>query len=285
MKAPAFLLYTGDFLSSPDVQLMEAHEVGAYCLLLFNSWQSDRPGFLPDDESRLRRIARLNQSQWADSRELLLGKFPLDSTDPSLRYNPRLVREAAKQALKRERLTANGRKGGRPTSQPPAQENQLLSDNPPATLAASSENQLLSPTKQKLSTDKQLPPKAQAIEKAFNSSFITSTEVEGAPLTPQLDKELASMSPPTLAEVQAYAAEQHPDSAEAQAEAAAFCDHYDSNGWRVSGKALMVDWRASFRGWMRRRPQFQAAPRPGTPPPPPTRARTAPKPADPSRWS
>ena len=37
MKSPAFQLYTGDFLSSPDVQLMEAHEVGAYCLLLFNS--------------------------------------------------------------------------------------------------------------------------------------------------------------------------------------------------------------------------------------------------------
>ena len=36
MKAPAFIFYTGDFLSSPDVQLMEVHEVGAYCLLLFN---------------------------------------------------------------------------------------------------------------------------------------------------------------------------------------------------------------------------------------------------------
>ena len=48
MKAPAFMFYTGDFLSSPDVQLMEVHEVGAYCLLLFNSWQSDRPGYLPD---------------------------------------------------------------------------------------------------------------------------------------------------------------------------------------------------------------------------------------------
>ena len=75
MKAPAFMFYTGDFLSSPDVQLMEVHEVGAYCLLLFNSWQSDRPGYLPDDEHRIRRTARLTTEQWAVSRELLLSKF------------------------------------------------------------------------------------------------------------------------------------------------------------------------------------------------------------------
>ena len=82
MKSPAFLLYTGDFLSSPDVQLMEAHEVGAYCLLLFNSWQSDQPGFLPNDEDRIRRIARLTAEQWATSRQLLLAKFPLRPPTP-----------------------------------------------------------------------------------------------------------------------------------------------------------------------------------------------------------
>ena len=90
--------------------------------------------------------------------------------------------------------------------------------------------------------------------------------------------------PPTLAEVQDYAAAQYPTSADAQTEAATFHDHYESNGWRVSGKTLMVDWRASFRNWMRRRPQFQAtATRTGTPTP--ARARTAPKSTDPARWS
>lgn len=123
MKSPAFQLYTGDFLSSPDVQLMEAHEVGAYCLLLFNSWQSDRPGYLPDDENRLRRTARLTALQWAESRDLLLSKFPLAPDDPTRRYNPRLAQEALKQAAKRERLAANGRKGGRPANQLLSQEN------------------------------------------------------------------------------------------------------------------------------------------------------------------
>ena len=93
--------------------------------------------------------------------------------------------------------------------------------------------------------------------------------------------------PPTLAEVRDYAATQYPDSADAQTEAATFHDHYESNGWRVSGKTLMADWRASFRNWMRRRPQFKAttAARAGTGPPAPARARTAPKSTDPTRWS
>ncbi|WP_375416789.1 DUF1376 domain-containing protein [uncultured Hymenobacter sp.] len=293
MKAPAFLFYTGDFLSSPDVQLMEAHEVGAYCLLLFNSWQSDRPGYLPNDESRLRRTARLTQAQWADSRELLLGKFPLAPDDPTHRHNPRLVQEAIKQATKRERLAANGRKGGRPEKQLLSENNQLVSDNSPAAPQILPEKQMLAADKQKLSGEKQLPPQEKAIEKAFNFSFTTSTEVEGgvgagapapAPAKPERKK---IPTPPLLAEVQAYAAEQHPASPDAQTEAAAFHDHYASNGWRVSGKTPMADWRAAFRGWMRRRPQFQApaAGRAGSSPPPPARARTAPRPADPSRYS
>lgn len=291
MKAPAFMFYTGDFLSSPDVQLMEVHEVGAYCLLLFNSWQSDRPGYLPADENRIRRTARLTTEQWATSRELLLSKFPLAPDDPTHRHNPRLVQEAVKQAIKRERLAANGRKGGRPEKQLLPENNQLVSQNSLATPASPLTKQLLSPAKQKLSSKKQKPPKSKAIEKASIFSFTTSKEVErgegaDAP-TPAPTAAKKKNTAPTLAEVQAYAAAQHPDSADAQTEAAAFCDHYESNGWRVSGKTPMVNWRAAFRNWMRRRPQFQAsaANRSGSGPPAPTRARTSPKPLDPTRWS
>ncbi len=281
------MFYTGDFLSSPDVQLMEVHEVGAYCLLLFNSWQSDRPGYLPADENRIRRTARLTTEQWATSRELLLSKFPLAPDDPTHRYNPRLVQEAVKQATKRERLAANGRKGGRPEKQLLPGNNQLVSQNPPAAPEIPPAKQLLSTTKQKLSTKKQLPPKEKAIEKAFNFTFTTSNEVEGGadapPSAPAKPERKKIPTPPLLADVQAYAAAQHPGSADAQAEAAAFCDHYESNGWRVSGKTPMADWRAAFRGWMRRRSQFQAAH--GGTQPAPSRARTAPKPNDPTRWS
>jgi hypothetical protein len=99
----------------------------------------------------------------------------------------------------------------------------------------------------------------------------TSKKKKGQPATP-----------PTEAEVEAYAAAQYPGQPAAPAEAAAFHDHFQSNGWRVGGKTPMVDWQAAFRGWMRRRAAFQGTQAPATPP---GRARTAPKPADLTRWS
>jgi len=41
------------------------------------------------------------------------------------------------------------------------------------------------------------------------------------------------------------------------AEAEPFCDHYESNGWRVGGRGPMKDWKAAFRNWCRRIPEFK----------------------------
>lgn len=138
MKAPWFPLYTGDFLASPDVQLMGAHEVGAYVLLLMNSWQSDTPGYLAADEGRLRRICRFTPEQWADSREILLGKWPL--AENGLLHNPRLLREADVQLARRERLAANGQKGGRPP-----QKQKQTNDEAKNNLQVSEDNQKVLP--------------------------------------------------------------------------------------------------------------------------------------------
>lgn len=35
-----------------------------------------------------------------------------------------------------------------------------------------------------------------------------------------------------------------------------FFDHFESNGWKVSGKAPMKDWKAAARNWSRREKQF-----------------------------
>lgn len=37
----------------------------------------------------------------------------------------------------------------------------------------------------------------------------------------------------------------------------AFIDHFQSNGWRVSGKTPMKDWQAALRNWKRRIPAFK----------------------------
>lgn len=111
-KSPAFRFYPGDFMASPDVQSMDLNEVGAYTLLLCIAWQQDQHGYLPDDENKLRRWARMSPEQWSISREMLLGKFPV--IEPGLRGNLRMIREAEKQAEFSAKQSGNGRLGGRP---------------------------------------------------------------------------------------------------------------------------------------------------------------------------
>lgn len=54
-----------------------------------------------------------------------------------------------------------------------------------------------------------------------------------------------------------------------KSEAMRFHDHFQSNGWKVSGKAPMKDWQSAMRNWMRSWKDRQpAAKRPNLPPPP-----------------
>jgi uncharacterized protein YdaU (DUF1376 family) len=112
MKSPAFRFYPADFMGSPDVQAMDLEEVGAYLFLLCMAWQSERHGHLEDNEDRLRRLARMNPTQWARSRDLLLRKFPV--VEPGWRANTRMVLEAGKQQSFSESQSAKGKRGGRP---------------------------------------------------------------------------------------------------------------------------------------------------------------------------
>ena len=63
-------------------------------------------------------------------------------------------------------------------------------------------------------------------------------------------------APPSRDEVAAYAEE----IGLPEPEVDRFMDHFASNGWRVSGRTRMRDWRASLRNWKRRAPEFQRDP-------------------------
>lgn len=65
------------------------------------------------------------------------------------------------------------------------------------------------------------------------------------------------MIKPTLEEVRRYW-----ETAGLRGDPSSFFDHFESNGWRVSGKAPMKDWKAAARNWSRREEQFN---RKGTP--------------------
>ena len=95
--SPAFRFYPADFMGSPDVQAMDLHEVGAYMYLLCTAWQSERHGYLADDDEKLRRWTHMSRAQWSQSRESLLAKFPI--VEAAEERIPRMVSEAAKARL------------------------------------------------------------------------------------------------------------------------------------------------------------------------------------------
>lgn len=78
-------------------------------------------------------------------------------------------------------------------------------------------------------------------------------------------------TPPTRDEARGFAEELGMPASEGDA----FVDHFASNGWRVSGKAPMRDWRASMRNWRRNWERGSFAPRGEPPKSPPRRAMNA----------
>lgn len=81
---PSFLFDVQAFLSSSDVQAMEAHEVGAYVLLLANMWDQPDQCYMDwVDEDLVRRIGKLSTEQWKTSRKIILKKFKLVHPDGS----------------------------------------------------------------------------------------------------------------------------------------------------------------------------------------------------------
>lgn len=113
-KLPSFPFYAADFISSLDVQVMTTAEVGAYILLLSNSWIQDDQGYLPDDEDILRRLCRMDENQWVSSKEIILKKF--QKKDGKI-FNARLLSESQKYRAYQKAQSENGKRGGRPSKE------------------------------------------------------------------------------------------------------------------------------------------------------------------------
>jgi uncharacterized protein YdaU (DUF1376 family) len=84
-----------DFMSSPDVTMMTAEEIGTYFLLLQCEWLGGQDCTLPNDPERLAKLTRV-----AKVSDIVLSKFQQDK-DGRL-FNPRLMEEW-KQALNRSK--------------------------------------------------------------------------------------------------------------------------------------------------------------------------------------
>jgi uncharacterized protein YdaU (DUF1376 family) len=106
-KVDVFMpFYVGDYLADTEDLIAEEH--GAYILLMLNMWR--RGGSLPDDEERLRRIAKVDREHWPEVWAVVARFF--EAADGRLTHK-RLGRELDK-ARKR---SAAGSTGGKASAQ------------------------------------------------------------------------------------------------------------------------------------------------------------------------
>ncbi|GAB3838676.1 hypothetical protein [Hymenobacter jeollabukensis] len=279
MKLPAMQFYPGDWHKDQGVQALDLMQRGAWFELLLMMHDSDERGVLlvngqpMPDAVVARRLGLDNQTANQILTILLTyGVASRRESDGAL-YCRRMVRDERLRQIRQEA----GRKGGNPRLL--NQTDKQIPTTGDKQMPTPSFSSSLSPSGSEEGAADAAPP-AKPVRKLSGATKLPSRGQGRA--APASEAKRRPAAPPVLSEVQAYAAEQYPASSEAQTEAAAFHDHFQSNGWRVGGKTPMVDWQAAFRGWMRRRANFQPAT--AAPNATPSRARTSPKPPDPDRW-
>lgn len=118
----AFLLYIDDWLSSPRISLMDAHEERGYFRLILHEYLQPDCG-LPDDDKVLAVWSKLGPQWWLETRDKTLRQKGVTSGSKlracfELRdgrlFNERLYREWLHQQEVRQKRSEVGRLGGRP---------------------------------------------------------------------------------------------------------------------------------------------------------------------------
>lgn len=99
-------LYIGDYLQ--DTTRLSTEQHGAYLLLIMDYWTN---GPLPDDDTALAQVTRLQPAAWKKHRPALGRLFRI--ADGEWRHK-RIDEEHAKAVKFVEKQKANGAKGGRP---------------------------------------------------------------------------------------------------------------------------------------------------------------------------
>jgi len=252
-KAPAFQFYASDFIAATLDWPSDA--VGAYMRLLSFQWIN---GAIPATTARLRAIMGFSDAG-GDPLPLwetyISAKF--EDRGDGMMVNRRLEQVRAEQTAHREKLSARGRKGA-------AAKHGL---NYGTSTQQADAKQCLGTTKADAKQCLDVDQKVALQSSVFSLQSPTPSSSPSPPSeTPKPPKGASrgnrQFQPPTLSEVQAYAAESIPKLGDVECER--FFDHFTSNGWKVGGKAPMKDWKAALRNWSRN--DFRAGPPAKAPP-------------------
>lgn len=108
-ERPFMQLYVSDFVG--DTLHLSSEQVGVYLLLLMAMWNAD--GSLPDDDTKLARVARLSLKKWKAIRPELIDFFTV--ADGQIVHG-RLSRELQKSERQTQSRAAAGAMGGAATA-------------------------------------------------------------------------------------------------------------------------------------------------------------------------
>lgn len=106
--SPAFQFYPGEYLADKNTIPMTAEETGAYCLLMWVSWEQDG---LPDDMEELADIARLPVEKFEPIWRRRIKKCFAWDEKKNVFFHPRHLKEIKKQKLWKKEKSAIGLKG------------------------------------------------------------------------------------------------------------------------------------------------------------------------------
>lgn len=220
---PYMQLWVKEWLASSGTRRLSLAGRGLYIDLAFFQWED---GYLPDDVEELAAMVGVSEEEFAKAWSKVEKQFPV--IEPGKRANERIANDREEALAKVAKQSQNGSKGGRPKK--PIESDVETKENP---------------------TETQTKPTA------FNSVKPIETQTKGKPEPePEPDRTppatqaprrraVRADKPGSLEEVKDFGAEIGlPD-----CECELFWNHFESNGWKVSGKAAMKDWRAALRKW------------------------------------
>ena len=115
-KAPSLQWYPDKWLA--DTRRLSWKAKGLYFELLNVIWmQFQQSCSIPDDEQFISKELGCSIEEWQEARaEIMIEHRPLMELKSNRLFSNGLLKEYAKQQLRREHLAENGRKGGRPKS-------------------------------------------------------------------------------------------------------------------------------------------------------------------------
>lgn len=105
-SVPFMQLYIADYIG--DTQHLTTEQHGAYLLLLMAMWRAD--GRLPNDPSKLARIARVSPRRWHLLADDVMAFFTVDGTEITQK---RLLQERQKCDSISQKRSVSGARGGR----------------------------------------------------------------------------------------------------------------------------------------------------------------------------